>query len=72
MSDFLSDYTHIFTENSLHVFFDSLQEMCFLFQVNCETDFVAKNEKFKDLVAKVTTTCLRDAQSHRINKVRAL
>ena len=34
---------------------------CFFFffflQINCETDFVARNEKFQDLVARITGVC---------------
>ena len=32
--------------------------MLLLFQVNCETDFVARNDKFRSLVEKVTHTVL--------------
>ena len=32
-------------------------------EVNCETDFVAKNEQFQSLVKEVTQACLNYAQS---------
>ena len=32
-------------------------------EVNCETDFVAKNDKFQSLVAQITGVCFRNAKA---------
>lgn len=35
------------------------QQTAVLIEVNCETDFVAKNVTFQDLVSEVANTCLQ-------------
>nr|CAG4644340.1 EOG090X0EI4 [Lepidurus arcticus] len=39
-----------------------------LVEVNCETDFVARNEKFHSLVSQVTQTCLQQLIANRTDK----
>ena len=39
------------------------------FQVNCETDFVSRNNKFRELVAKSTTACLEEGKKSMAAKV---
>ena len=41
-----------------------------IFQVNCETDFVAKNEKFRNLALNATVACLKEANTESQFKVR--
>ena len=38
-----------------------------LVEVNCETDFVARNSKFQDMVARVSESCLRELELKPIN-----
>lgn len=40
------------------------------FQINCETDFVAKNEKFQHLVSQVAKSLLVNQKSSKTEKVR--
>ena len=40
-----------------------------LLQINCETDFVAKNDSFKNLVARVTEVCHRHFSATEEDKV---
>ena len=42
---------------------------CFKVEVNCETDFVARNEKFVQLVNSVAEVCLARS-SNAASKVR--
>ena len=45
------------------------QSAC-LIEVNCETDFVGKNEEFIGLVERAVKACLVDKQSDTITEVR--
>lgn len=41
-------------EGLVGVYIDKLKKSGVILEVNCETDFVAKNEKFKELVSRLT------------------
>lgn len=41
----------------------------FAFKINCETDFVAKNEKFQQLVSQVAKSLLANQKNSKAEKV---
>ena len=38
--------------------------------MNCETDFVARNDKFQTLVSKIAGSCLQHCKENPTSKVR--